>query len=150
MKRINFAFVCFVFVLFGQSLKIKAQTGIPYQWKNVAFGGGGFVSGIVTCPTQKDLIYCRTDVGGAYRWQASNSSWIAINDDLTIADAQLQGIESIAIDPQNPNKVYIAAGEYTQWTPQSVILRSNNKGTTWKRTNVSFKCGGNDYGRGVD
>lgn len=145
--RIILIYFFSILILNISSNLASSQQTIPYQWNNVAIGGGGFVSGIITCPTEKGLAYCRTDVGGAYRWVDSTSSWIPINDDLTNADAMLQGIESVAIDPQNTNKVYIAAGEYLG---QSAILRSNNKGKTWKRTNVSIRCGGNEYGRGVD
>ena len=34
-------------------------------------GGGGFVSAIITSKTEKNLIYARTDVGGAYRWNTA-------------------------------------------------------------------------------
>ena len=34
-------------------------------WDAVRIGGGGFVSGIVT---GKDVMYVRTDVGGAYKY----------------------------------------------------------------------------------
>ena len=37
-----------------------------YTWQNVATGGGGFVTGIITSKTKKDLIYAMTDVGGVY------------------------------------------------------------------------------------
>ncbi|MBC7694064.1 MAG: hypothetical protein H7141_01320, partial [Burkholderiales bacterium] len=48
----------------------KAQvTG--YNWNSVAIGGGGFVSALITSKTEKNLIYARTDVGGAYRWNAT-------------------------------------------------------------------------------
>ena len=52
-----------------------AQTYIPHQWGAVAMGGGGFVSAVITCPTEKNLIYARTDVGGAYRWVEATKSW---------------------------------------------------------------------------
>ena len=50
-----------------------AQSPAPapaYTWGNVAIGGGGFVSSIVPSTTQPGLVYARTDVGGAYRWEA--------------------------------------------------------------------------------
>ena len=61
-----------------------AQSGgsVAYNWKNVAILGGGFVSGIIFSPVEKDLIYARTDVGGAYRWNQADKSWTAITDEF--------------------------------------------------------------------
>jgi hypothetical protein len=84
------------------------QKGLPqaetYTWQNVAMGGGGFVSGIITSKTQKDLMYARTDVGGAYRWDAANSRWIPLLDWTSESELGYQGVESLAIDPVEPNK----------------------------------------------
>ena len=84
----------------------------PYVWRNVVMGGGGFVTGIIPHPRQKGLMYARTDVGGAYRWDDSAQRWIPITDWLGMADANLTGIESIAVDPNDPQRVYLAAGIY--------------------------------------
>ncbi|WP_229262111.1 GDSL-type esterase/lipase family protein [Duganella guangzhouensis] len=45
-----------------------------YAWDNVSIGGSGFVSGLITSKTEKGLIYARTDVGGAYRWDVKKNA----------------------------------------------------------------------------
>ncbi|MEO8212441.1 MAG: sialidase family protein [Myxococcales bacterium] len=59
------------------------------------------------------------------------------------------GVESIAVDPADPGKVYLACGTYTAANvPDGAILRSTDGGKTFQRTNVPFKFGGNEAGRG--
>src|SRR5271170_2002665 len=79
-----------------------------YLWRNVVIGGGGFVTAIITHPAQKGLMYARTDVGGAYRWDDSEKRWIPITDWMGMADINLTGIESLAVDPSDPNRIYLA------------------------------------------
>ena len=57
------------------------------------------------------------------------------------------GVESIAVDPRDPNRVYLACGTYTN-SPDTAILRSDNQGKTFLRTSVPFRMGGNENGRG--
>src|SRR6185437_9194607 len=104
---------------------------VAYTWKNVVILGGGFVSGIVYSPVEKDLVYARTDVGGAYRWDPAGKSWVALTDQLP-RDTNFLGIESLAADPVDANKVYLAAGEYTgSWVGNGAIMRSTDRGNTW-------------------
>ena len=117
----------------------------PYVWRNVVIGGGGFVDGIVFHPTEKDLVYARTDVGGAYRWDAKAGEWVPLNDWLSPSRNNYTGIESIALDPSNPNRVYLAAGTYMQG--EAAILRSDDQGRTFRITPVAFRMGGNADGR---
>ena len=111
-----------------------------YVWKNVAIGGGGFVTGIVYHAAQRDLVYLRTDVGGAYRWNAAAGAWIALLDWVGAHDWNLHGIESLALDPLEPRRVYLAAGTYTgPGVGNGEILRSTDEGRTWARTPMPFK-----------
>ena len=117
----------------------------PYVWRNVVIGGGGFVTGIIFHPRQKDLMYGRTDIGGAYRWDAAAQNWIAITDWIGIDDINLTGIESLALDPSDPNRLYLAAGTYSR--NRAAMLRSDDQGRSFKRTNVPFSMGANEAGR---
>lgn len=126
---------------------IEPVKTVPYEWKNVPVVGGGFVDGIILHPTVPHVRYCRTDMGGAYRWDASTGRWIALMDWISLDESNLQGVESIAIDPQNADNVYIACGTYTSST-NGAILCSYDGGRTFSRVDVPFTMGGNENGRG--
>ncbi len=127
----------------GGVISARALPAEPYDWRNVVIVGGGFVTGIVLHPRQKGLMYARTDVGGAYRWDDAEQRWIPITDG--IGDVDFTGIESLAVDPADTNRVYLAAGIYSRG--KAAILRSADQGRTWQRTEVPFKMGGNEAGR---
>jgi xyloglucan-specific exo-beta-1,4-glucanase len=143
IKKISFLLISFFIVGYHP---LNAQPNAAgYDWKSVKIGGGGFVTGIITCAQEKNLIYARTDVGGAYRWVEATKSWKPLTDWASKAEWTFLGIESIAIDPSAPKKVYLSAGLYSN-TPHS-ILRSNDYGETFQRSDVSFQINGNGMGR---
>ncbi|MCG7216846.1 cellulase family glycosylhydrolase [Paenibacillus mucilaginosus] len=122
-----------------------------YDWGRVKIVGGGFIPGIIYNPKEKDLIYARTDMGGAYRWDPATKKWIQLLEWVSLEDWNLSGVESIATDPVDPNRVYIAAGTYSNDWVQSngYILRSQDRGQTWEKTEMPFKFGGNMPGRSM-
>ncbi len=120
----------------------------PYFWKNVQMVGGGFVTGIVCHPTAPGVRYARTDMGGAYRWDEGTERWEPILDWVSYEDRNLMGVESIALDPADPDRVYMACGTYTDIDAPNAILRSSDRGRTWARADVPFTMGGNEDGRG--
>ncbi len=131
----------------GDTATPPAATG-PYLWKNVNITAGGFVSGIVFSPAQKDVVYARTDIGGAYRWNPVAKRWVPLLDWVTRANANWGGVESIAVDPMDANKVYVAAGTYLSST-NTAILRSSDQGRTFTATTMTLPMGGNADGRSV-
>ena len=118
----------------------------PYIWRNVKLGGGGYVTGIVAHPSAPDLLYVRTDVGGCYRWDAAGRQWLPLLDWLPLSQENLYGGESIAIDPSNPDNLYFAAGTFDWWPggPWDV-LKSTDRGKTWRRTDLNLAMNGNDF-----
>ena len=129
----------------AQSTPSTPSPSEPYSWHNVVIGGGGFVTGMIPHPRQPDLIYARTNVGGAYRWDEPARRWVPITDGIGMADVDLTGCESIAMDPNDARRVYLAVGTYSRGN--AAILRSADQGRTFQRTDVPFKMGGNESGR---
>jgi len=117
---------------------------VPYVWKNVAVGGGGYVTDVYCHPKQKDLVYIRTDVGGFYRWDAPASRWVPITDGFGRDRSNYYGGEGLALDPSDPKIVYIATGKYEWASPPGTIFKSGDQGRTWKKLPINLKMGGNE------
>ncbi|MFD9482616.1 RICIN domain-containing protein [Streptomyces sp. NPDC059991] len=133
-----------------KSAGIQAAAAGSYVWNNAQVVGGGYVDGLVFNPREKGLLYARTDMGGAYRWDAAAEQWIPLTDWAGEKDWNLLGIDSLATDPVDPNRFYAAAGTYTNdWAGNAELLRSTDRGRTFKRTALPFKLGANEHGRGA-
>lgn len=148
--KYRFLFICLVSTIsLGQTAAQDTRNvpEVPYEWSNVPIVGGGFVDGIVFHPTDRNVCFCRTDMGGAYRWDSTSQRWVAIQDYLSMADSNLQGVESIAVDPQDSRSVYLACGTYTG-NRNAAICYSRDGGYSFTRVDVPFTMGGNENGRG--
>ena len=138
-----------VFIACAAAVAAQTPGARPYTWKNVQIVGGGFVDGVIFNPAAPGVRYARTDMGGAYRWNRKADRWQPILDWVPYKDLNLMGVESIAADPADARRVYIACGTYTNAnTPDGAILRSDDGGRSFERTDVPFKFGGNEDGRG--
>ncbi|MBC8107489.1 MAG: cellulase, partial [Anaerolineae bacterium] len=147
MKTLTLGVLVLITLLVGAIA--RAGETPAYTWRSVAVRGGGFVTAIVAHPRERDLFYARTDVGGAYRWDAPTKEWVALTDWIGMADANLTGCESVAVDLSDPNRVYLALGTYTNpRVGNGAIVRSNDRGKTFQRTDMPFKMGANEAGRG--
>jgi xyloglucan-specific exo-beta-1,4-glucanase len=129
-------------VAMAEEIKVEA-----YDWRHVEILAGGFVPGIVFSEKTPGLAYCRTDIGGAYRWDVDRKEWVPLMDWAGPRQYNLMGIESIAIDPVDSRKVYFAAGMYSGG--KAAILRSSDQGRTYDILDVPFPMGGNENGRGM-
>ncbi|MFI6627003.1 WD40/YVTN/BNR-like repeat-containing protein [Streptomyces sp. NPDC050528] len=130
--------------------KAQAAEAPAYRWRNAVIGGTGFVTGILFHPSVPGLAYARTDIGGAYRWDDRAARWTPLTDQLGWDDWNLLGVEALAVDPAHPERLYLAVGTYAQsWAGNGAVLRSEDRGATWARTDLTVKLGGNEDGRGA-
>ena len=148
MNRRRLLLLLFIITI---NLKVPAYAQLlnqQYTWKSVQIRGGGFVDGVIYHPTAKGVLYCRTDMGGAYRWNDTLRLWEPMLDWVSYKDDNLMGVESIALDASNPALLYMACGTYTSSPGPNAILISSNRGRSFKRVDVPFRMGGNENGRG--
>jgi hypothetical protein len=120
-----------------------------YNWKPVVINGGGYVDGIVFHPDAPGLMYCRTDIGGAYRWNATNNSWTQLLNFVGYPNNQgsLMGVESIGLDPQDTNRLYLACGWMGGSNPSGIMI-STNQGASFTVINSPWVIESNNDGRG--
>ena len=120
--------VCLLSGLVGVAVFAKGATAPAaastqtYTWKPVVTGGGGgYIVDIIFNPTEQNLIYAKTDMGGAYRWNSSTSTWTQLLAGYNADDWNWTGVEGMAIDPSNVNNLYLAVGSQRYAPPMSVL-----------------------------
>jgi photosystem II stability/assembly factor-like uncharacterized protein len=120
-----------------------------YCWRSVTIGGGGFVSGLVFSRLEPGLLYARTDVGGAYRWSEATQTWSPLLDWVSEAETGFLGVESLALDPRDADRLYLLVGIRYFNGGKTAILRSSDRGASFSVSEVTaqFTAHGNGMGR---
>lgn len=98
-----------------------------YVYKSIPVPGGGFVTGFVFHPEVPNILYCRTDIGGNYRYDFAENRWVSLIDHATDPDAWETYPLAIALDRQHPSYVYAMVGR----NPTHKIAFSDNYGAHW-------------------
>lgn len=104
----------------------------PYNGN--ALNGVGRVNRIAFDPNNSNIIWAATPAGGLWKSTDAGQTWSTNTDFLTNL-----GISDIAIDPTNPNIMYIATGDRDGGDTYSYgILKTTDGGQTWNPTGLSF------------
>ena len=76
---------------------------LTYRYDNLPIPGGGYVTGFLYSGQEKEVLYCRTDIGGTYRFDAAQRKWISLIDHVTMEDLSESFPISIAICEGKPS-----------------------------------------------
>ena len=102
--------------------------------------GGGYVPHMAIHPADSDAIYIGTDVGGSYRYNHLTEEWELVTNGLSQQNRGYDANQAIALDPKDPDVVYMALGNKSGGEGVIVkngILRSFDRGNTWTDINVT-------------
>lgn len=104
---------------------------LSYRWYNAYLGAEGYVTGIMSHPKDKTQLYCRTDVGGAYRYDTRNGVWYSITDHLTdkAVDPDYRAVLGLAVDPVDTETIYLAVTR--------AVVKTTDGGKTWHETGLT-------------
>ncbi len=142
---VSAAMLCTSIAVTGTSAQ-TAKTTDAYTWDTMEISGGGFVSGIVT---GQEVMYCRTDVGGAYKYNFETQKWEQLLSFLNEEDRGLLSVDAMCIDPTDDNTVYMLCGCAYFSGARTVIFKTTDGGQTFTRTDVTdlIQVHGNGDGR---
>ncbi len=123
----------------------KKREYIAYEYNHAPVPGGGFVTGFVFHNRVKNILYARTDIGGVYRYDFENDKWWSLVDHVTTLEKWETYPLSIALDDNNPDYLYIVAGDWEK----NYLLRSRDRGETFDYFRLPAGVHGNAPGRGT-
>lgn len=110
------------------------------------YSGIGRINCIAFHPTNVNTFWVGTPAGGIWKTTDGGSTWSTNSDNLPVL-----GVSDIAIDPLDPNIMYIATGDGDRGfslgtfgassggdTKSIGVLKSTNGGATWAATGLSW------------
>ncbi|WP_235297320.1 3-coathanger stack domain-containing protein [Portibacter marinus] len=111
------------------------------DWENIMPGttnkdypNNGRINCIAVHPTNPNVIFVGTPVGGIWVTYDLGGNWLNLNPGMDNL-----GVSSIVIRSDNPNVIYIATGGGDGFdTPSMGVLKSTNGGYDWVTTGMSF------------
>lgn len=125
---------------------------VPYVYDNLKIPGGGYVTGFAFHPSVPEILYARTDIGGCYRYDFKNDSWISLVEHVTHIDRSETFPLAIALDPEDPATLYVASGLGRPTLgkfPNGYFSVSHDYGESFEVKEMPCHVHGNSFGRGT-
>ncbi len=98
-------------------------------WTSGNFWGGGYVQGVVLCPSDPDRCYAYIDMAGLYRSDDKGASWRMLHG--AFPNGVSFGVRGVTVDPRDADRIVVlldgGMGGNTGW-----ILLSNDGGKSFR------------------
>lgn len=120
---------------------------VSYEYHNLPIPGGGYVTGFAFHKKQKNILYCRTDIGGVYRFDYELQTWKSLIDHVTTDNLDETFPIAIALDDENPDRLYIACGVWEKG--KGTLAYSDDRGEHFTYSQIPVPVHGNLNGRGT-
>ncbi len=108
---------------------ILGPTSRPPKYGVGGSPGVGWINALDVFPSQKNIMYAGSNSGGLYKSTNGGTSWVFVPfTDISV------GIQSIAIDPNDSNTVYVATGTniYEKYYGLG-LFKTTNGGVSWTK-----------------
>jgi hypothetical protein len=100
---------------------------------NGQFLKSGRLNFITISPTNTNVLWVGAPAGGLWKSVDGGNTWTTNTDNLSV-----NGCSDLAIDPTNPNIMYLATGDGDAGDTRSIgVLKSTDGGNTWNPTGLS-------------
>lgn len=118
---------------------------IPYNYQNAPIPGGGYVTGFLFDKSRPDVLFCRTDIGGTYRFDAKTERWKSLIDHVTPERLNETCPIAIALHAEKEGTFYVVCGV---GRGNGTLAISRDYGETFSYREIPTQVHGNWPGRG--
>ncbi len=132
---------------FDVSWIFAGPDSVPRDIEDKVSGGIGRLNCITFHPTDPDIIWVGAPTGGAWKSSDGGDSWEPASDMLSAI-----GISDIAINPLNPDIIYLATGDGDAGSGRAYgigIMKSTNGGLSWEPTALTKSVSNQVYFRKI-
>ena len=119
---------------------------VAYEYKNAPIPGGGYVTGFLFDKKHPDVLFCRTDIGGTYRYEVKEERWKSLIDHVTMERPDETCPIAIALNEEEEGTFYIVCGV---GRGNGTVAVSKDYGETFTYREIPVEVHGNWSGRGT-
>lgn len=121
---------------------------VAYHYKNLQIPGGGYVTGFLFHPTEKNILYLRTDIGGSYKYEYETDRWYSLTESVTMFDLRETFPIALCTDVKRPSRLLIVSGVNRQ-DKKGKLSISDDYGKSFRHLDMPCFVHGNLNGRGT-